>query len=227
MNGFTLKLIAIITMMIDHTGAILLPDQIWFRIIGRMAFPIFAFLLVEGFFHTRNIYKYMFRLGLFALISEIPFDLAFENQLISTGGQNIYFTLLIGMAMIGLIEWVRNKYGTDSMNTRLLSICIFVLSCLVAAILKTDYASLGILLIFSLYFYRENKMIQAIAVFVILGYLGGVIQGIGFIAIIPFALVGIIFCGYNGEKGRNIKYIFYFFYPVHLICLYLISNMIF
>ncbi|MBR1523666.1 MAG: TraX protein, partial [Lachnospiraceae bacterium] len=74
MTGTALKLIAVISMLIDHTGDVLFPGTMWLRYIGRLAFPIYCFLLVEGFFHTKDLRRYMFRLLLFGLISEIPFD---------------------------------------------------------------------------------------------------------------------------------------------------------
>lgn len=129
--GSTLKLIAIITMLIDHIGAVILQRMlaargmsnainalaaheflsesgglygtfILMRLIGRVSFPIFCFLLVEGFIHTRSIWKYAFRLAVFALVSEIPFDLATEGKLFYFDYQNVFFTLLIGLfVMIG------------------------------------------------------------------------------------------------------------------------------
>ena len=96
-NSFQLKWIAVITMIIDHTGAVLFPDDMVFRYIGRIAFPIFCFLLVEGFFHTRDVRKYMLRLGLFALISEIPYDLAFRDTVLEFEHQNVFFALLLGV----------------------------------------------------------------------------------------------------------------------------------
>ena len=93
MSTFALKLIAIITMAIDHVTAVFIPNntEVYLvgRLIGRLAFPIFAFLLVEGFFHTSNIKKYLTRLGIFALISELPFDLAFYNSKFARYGGNV------------------------------------------------------------------------------------------------------------------------------------------
>ena len=130
LSTFTLKLIAIITMVIDHTGAIFFPDQMWLRAIGRIAFPIFVFLLVEGLFNTSNIKKYLTRLGIFALISEIPFDMAFykarfgvdfltdlkgatqDMQILDLfirrliKHQNIFFTLFLGLLAIYLMKLV-------------------------------------------------------------------------------------------------------------------------
>ena len=94
MNIFILKVLALITMIIDHYGAIFQNDIITFRIIGRLAFPIYCFLLVEGYLHTSDVKQYAKRLLLFALISEMPFDLAFYNKLGFTH-QNIFFTLFL------------------------------------------------------------------------------------------------------------------------------------
>ena len=99
-NSFWLKMIAITTMLIDHVGAVLLPQYPILRIIGRIAFPIFCFLLVEGFMHTHDVIRYMTRIGLFALISEIPFDLLFYGRILDGTHQNVFFTLFIGLVML-------------------------------------------------------------------------------------------------------------------------------
>ncbi len=116
-SGSTIKIIAIVAMFIDHLAASLLTRILYsaspesfnqtlygvimvMRLIGRLGFPIFCFLLVEGFHKTRNRRKYALRLGMFALISEIPFDLAFHGQVLETGYQNVFFTLLIGILLL-------------------------------------------------------------------------------------------------------------------------------
>ncbi len=100
MNSFHLKMIAIITMLIDHTAAVLIPSNtvLWLvmRCIGRLAFPIFVFLLVEGFYHTRDVKKYLLRMGAFALLSEIPFDLAFYGKVLEFTHQNIFLPYSLG-----------------------------------------------------------------------------------------------------------------------------------
>ena len=103
-TSYQLKWIAIVTMVIDHMGAILYPTEMAFRYIGRISFPIFCFLLIEGFFHTRNIFKYMARLGAFALISEIPYDLAFKGKVLEFTHQNVFFTLFLGVLMMYVLE---------------------------------------------------------------------------------------------------------------------------
>ena len=95
-NNFTLKMIAIISMLTDHVGCILFPDELIFRAIGRIAFPIFCFLVVEGFFHTRNTWNYLMRLCIFAILSEIPFDLAFFGKVFYLQKQNVFMTLALG-----------------------------------------------------------------------------------------------------------------------------------
>ena len=102
-NTFTLKMIAIIAMFIDHLGAVIFPEYIELRIIGRIAFPIFAYTLVEGFVYTHDVFKYMKRLGVLALLSEIPFDLAFFGTPLEFGHQNVFFTLFLGILMLYLL----------------------------------------------------------------------------------------------------------------------------
>ena len=97
LDSFQLKCIAILTMFIDHMGAVFFPGELMFRYIGRIAFPIFAFLLVEGYFHTRDVRRYMLRLGLFAVISEIPYYLAFRETILEFEHQNMFYTLFIGV----------------------------------------------------------------------------------------------------------------------------------
>ena len=205
-NAFQLKCIAIVTMFIDHVGAILFPGELIFRYIGRISFPIFCFLLIEGFSHTRDIRKYMIRLAIFALISEIPYDLAFRHTWFDIERQNVFFTLLIGIVMM---------YALERCATWPEKAIVVILSMWIAVVLKTDYNFKGILLISIYYFLRKYKWIK-LSLGAVWNLLWGEIQRYG-----DFA--SLLLMAYNGEKGRSLKYFFYVFYPLHLLFLYGIS----
>lgn len=207
LTSFELKVLAIASMAVDHVGAVIYPDMLWLRYVGRLAFPIFCFLLVEGYYHTGNIRKYIGRLGLFALVSEIPFDLAFHESVWAPEKQNVFFTLSIGLGMIWLAEREREF---------VVRVGIVILAMWAAELLHTDYGFRGILLIAVFQMARERKAVQ---------YIGGAawnflwesrIQSAGALAVLPIAL-------YNGQKGRSMKYFFYLFYPVHLLLLHLLT----
>ncbi len=224
MNGFTLKMIAIITMLIDHVAAVLIPREMaayWIcRSIGRLAFPIFCFLLVEGFIHTKNVKKYLMRLGIFALISEIPFDLAFSDKTNRLGflfQQNVFFTLFIGLAVIYSLSIIEKKYANNITRSNIFDSLAVLVGCAVAILLITDYTYIGILLIVAFYLFRTNKVLLTIAVIVVTGILGGQLEGLAAISMVFIWL-------YNGERGpQGNKYAFYAFYPVHILSIYLIS----
>lgn len=207
-NGFVLKWIAIVTMVIDHTGAVLYPQETGFRIVGRIAFPIFCFLLVEGSVHTRNIRSYEKRLLLFALLSEIPFDLAFYGKP-GFNSQNVFFTLFFGLLMI---EVLQKRKELEYQMFAILG------SCIAAELLHTDYGAGGILFILCFYLLYYYKIWKAVA-FALLNllYFGLQIQIYAVFALVPILL-------YNGRKGRGMKYLFYAFYPAHLLIVYLISR---
>lgn len=222
-SGSTLKMIALITMLIDHVAAALLvrillvngyEENLYncyyvMRKIGRIAFPIFIFLMIEGFEKTHSRKKYIMRMAAFAAISEIPFDLAFKAELLEFSYQNIFFTLLIGMLTM---------LAFDRIDRQSMHLCIKLVLYLVtfaagmglAEVLHTDYGARGIICIMVMYLFRRNPWQQAIA------------GGVAFLWEItaPLAFVPIIF--YNGERGLKLKYIFYVFYPLHLIIIYLI-----
>ena len=107
-------------MIIDHTGAVLFPGELMFRYIGRISFPIFCFLLTEGFFHTKDVRKYMLRLGIFAVVSEIPYDLAFRGTVLEFEHQNVFFTLFMGVVMMYALE----KSGERSEERRVGKECL-------------------------------------------------------------------------------------------------------
>lgn len=246
-TGSTLKIIAIVTMLIDHIGAALLEPMLmnaasaagmttWsyetlfakcpsfmipysiMRLIGRIAFPIFCFLLVEGFLHTRNIKKYALRLGLFALISEIPFDLAFYHQAFYRDYQNVFFTLFIGLLVIAGLHTSNAYFADKKLPLILTNIIIILVGMLLAGLLKTDYGYMGVLVILLLYVLRNNRLLASCSACICLTCLS-------FLELTSFICVPLIKL-YNGKRGLSLKYFFYAFYPVHLFLLYLIYRML-
>lgn len=233
LTGSTLKWIAIITMFIDHIGAVILErgaiivynqqlptalsyeTTLWLfhvdkmlRRIGRISFPIFCFLLVEGFFHTSSRYKYVLRLFLFALLSEIPFDLALNSRLLEATYQNVLFTMLLGLLTIWAMERVKQKSPA-------LSLLPAAAGILIGYYFHADYNWKGILLILILYLFYFYPVEKTIA-----GCLSLLWEPWACLAFIPINL-------YNQKKGSGMKYFFYLFYPLHLLLLYLIRYLIF
>ncbi len=223
-SGSTLKMIAIITMLIDHTGAtvirtiarhpVILSDPAlamrWAKIyqcsrdIGRVAFPIFCFLIVEGFLHTRSPRKYAGRLFLFALISEIPFDIALKGSWYYPGSQNVYFTLLFGLLVLMGLQYFRER--------PYLGLPVMAAGMYAAHLLTTDYSYKGVFLIIILYLLRFTRIYQCI---------GGA-AAVTWELPAPLAFIPVWF--YNGKRGRQMKYFFYWFYPVHLMILYVLKT---
>jgi len=216
LNGLILKIIALSTMIIDHYGAIFQPSEMTFRMIGRLAFPLYCFLLVEGFIHTKDIKKYGLRLLAFAIISEIPFDYAFYGGL-HWEHQNIFFTLFIGLAAMYLIE--NNKATVN--NAPLIAIG----AAATATLLATDYNFIGIIYILSFYYSRNlpimRRMSVVAAVIFVTNYLStGWIQQYSLLAL-PIILM------YNnkpGPKNKPLQYIFYWAYPLHLFIFAIIKG---
>lgn len=207
-NNFTLKMIAIISMLTDHVGCILFPDELIFRAIGRIAFPIFCFLVVEGFFHTRNTWNYLMRLCIFAILSEIPFDLAFFGKVFYLQKQNVFITLALGLCAIFCLE---------EMTSRRRFVIPFVSILAISYFCNCDYGAGGVLLICMFYETRDNKMIQCLLCGLILYLFFGAFELYGLIAMFPILL-------YNGKRGPSLKMVFYWFYPVHLLLLFFITR---
>lgn len=235
LSNSNLKLLAIIFMLIDHIAAT--SSYLYFehhslylimRIIGRLAFPIFAFLLVEGFLHTRNRYKYLLRLSIFAIISEVPFDLAFYGSYYELSHQNVFFTLSIGLIALILFD----KYVQEDFSKAFMYL---ILMCLLALILMTDYNAIGVLIIFAFYYYRKDfkKLTFALIVlnslFVLEPLVTSLNNGTFYFGIVIqlFAVFALFFIKmYNHERGYSLKYLFYIFYPAHLLILYLINQLL-
>lgn len=235
-NSGDLKLIAMITMLIDHFGAAFLifymnigDNRLKYydlyniiRGIGRISFPIFIFLLVEGLFHTRSIWKYLSRLALFCILSEIPFDLAFRRQLFDWQHQNVFFTLLIGLAAIALMQYKKNFFNNKTLANQffnyLTNILIAAAAMLLAHFLKTDYSWAGVLAILAAYWLRSTDL-QMWAVCLVLFFFSSSLE-VYTVFCIPFIQ------HYNGKKGHLPKWLPYLFYPVHLLILWGITSVI-
>ena len=213
----TLKWIAMVTMFIDPIGAAVLEyiPQIEIpavnityyvlRYIGRLAFPIYCFLLVEGYHHTRNQMRYLRDLLIFAVISEIPFEICFLAEK-GNGFHNVYWTLSIGMGVMMALDYAKAKYA----NATWMNLLIMVVGAYAAETLGCDYGAIGVLLIFILYQTRNDRAKQSI--------FGGIAMLYEVTGPIAFLLTFF----YNGErKIKKYKYAFYAFYPVHLLLLYL------
>jgi hypothetical protein len=237
LSGSSLKWLAVITMLIDHIAAFLIEPYLLnrgvnnislflandlpagsshyflyqlyvvFRLVGRLSFPIFAFLLVEGFLHTRHLKRYITQLGLFALLSEIPFDLASEGVLLEFSHQNIFFTLFIGLLCISLFDSFDEKNDSKWI--------VLLLALLISEIFKVDYSVIGLLSIFIFYYFHDHVLLRTV--------LNGLLFLINLTAI--FALIPIQL--YNGERGKQNKIFFYLFYPGHLLLLFLIRTILF
>jgi hypothetical protein len=215
-------------MTIDHIGAVLLPQYLILRVIGRVSFPIYCFLLVNGFLHTSSVKKYIIRLSIFAIISEIFFDKTFFGSFVYVNHQNVFFTLLIGMVMLAGIEWLRKKISciADKSDGGIIIISytlegiLVIIACATAYFFQTDYSFYGILMIYWFYALRFNKIIMGFfQAYTNLGMMGG-IQGFACAALIPIYM-------YNGEKGNaDYKWWFYIYYPLHLFVIGMIKGII-
>ncbi len=249
LSTFTLKLIAIITMTIDHIGAVLGADgyggiltydtYMILRIVGRIAFPIFCYLIVEGYFYTRSVKKYALRLFAFACISQIPYTLALKGARITFNHLNIFFTLLLGLILVWVIDSTINKIKNTS-NLHQSNILPAVLIILLIFYLTDDYLGIdygiyGLLLILIFYFFRENKSPSAediysydeaadIKRFTLLFISIGAITLIFSTQLQIYCLFALIpISMHNHKKGRSLKYVFYAYYPIHLLILYFIK----
>lgn len=196
------------------------------RLIGRMSFPIYCFLLVEGFLHTRNVKMYGLRLLIFAFISEIPFDLALTGQMWDISYSNVFFTLVIALLAIWAVSYIEKFYEfwKEKQWDSFLGILIVVMAgVLVIAIcggfaemvLKTDYGFAGVLAIVVMYLLRKSKEIGFAAGIFVLTIFSSNIEILALCMLYPMMR-------YDGTRGKNIKYVFYAFYPVHLLILALV-----
>ena len=219
-SGAQLKYIAFLSMLIDHVNKALMYPLLTengflryvsdvFDILGRVAFPLFMFFLVEGFFKTGNRFKYLLNLIVFGIISEIPFDLFQSAVLFQPNSNNVMFTLALALVMIWVIDELKvpKSYIIPPVLWFPVSIIIVITVCLLSMIWGLDYEYHGILIAYFFYIFRNNPILSIIG-----GYLS--------IFKTPWALLGFgLTLTYNGKRGKQNKILNYLFYPVHLLIL--------
>lgn len=234
MSSFAIKLIAIITMFCDHFGDAILGRFSILNIIGRIAFPLFCFQIVIGYKHSKNINKYIMRLLLFGIISQIPFSLFTYSYVGRFDLLNVYFTLAFGLLAVYLLDILPKKY-------KFIAVVFDIFLMIIAEFLQTDYGWFGVCLIICIYlFYNDkksnisnsetsltffnNNLLFSIVFFalVVIKYSNYFVAGSYTMAIVQilgtfFPIIFMLL--YNGKKGHSMKYFFYIFYPLHLLIL--------
>lgn len=219
LSAMTLKYIAMATMLVDHMGYVLFPWIVWLRCVGRIAFPIFAFQIAEGCIRTHDRRRYALRLLLFAVLTEVPFDLAFNGQVLYLGYQNVLWTLLAGALVCWAADWAQRT--PDALHL-LAATAAFAGAFWLLEVCHTDYGGWGMALILLFHLSRGNRLIQlaGLAVFCV--------AGVGGVSIELYALVSLAFIWlYDGRRGycsRPIQWLCYAFYPVHLLLLWLYAR---
>lgn len=216
MSSFLLKIIACFTMSIDHIGLVFFPTDSIFRIIGRIAMPIFAFQTGIGFKYTKSKLKYILRMLICAIISQIPFLLManHNNILLITNGNfselsylslNICFTFTLALLILYFID-----IGQKQPLFFIVSLFLILLS----IVIPMDYGFLAVLLVMLSYFLLNKKIFYTIG-FILISLLNFLIDNIG-VQLFMLLAIPFIFL-YNGKKGKSLKYYFYIFYPLHML----------
>ena len=239
LTAAVLHIIAMTLMLMDHLWATLLPAREWLTCAGRVAFPIFAFMAVEGYFHTRSFKNYILRMLLFAVLSEIPFDLMYGGTWFYPVHQNVLWTFLLGLLGVWLMEQVRKK-GKIWMY---LLVCVLVVPAglVLGTLCMVDYYGVGVLTVFVFYFLHGRKwwcfLGQLAALYWLnVELLGGLMypvqlfgmefelcqQGLALLALIPIWL----YRGRQGYHSKPFQYLCYAFYPVHMLLLVVVLNFI-
>ena len=231
-TSMSLHIMAMAFMLCDHLWGTIVPGNDWLTCIGRISFPIFAFLIVEGYFHTGNLKKYVCRILLFAILSEIPFNLAMGSRWFYPIHQNVLWSLLIAL---GLIHWNEKARAAGKIWMRILIVCVTVLlGYIVGLVTMVDFYHAGIMTVLVFYFFRQRKWWsyagQAICLWYInIEMLGGfsyelqlfgqtyflVRQSFALLALIPIWL----YRGKQGYHSKTLQMVYYMFYPLHLLIL--------
>lgn len=230
-TSFTLHILAMAFMLCDHLWGTIVPGNDWLNCIGRIAFPIFAFLIVEGYFHTSNFRKYVIRLLIFAILSEIPFNLALGSRIFYPIHQNVLWSFLIALGLIRWNERVKQKGLSRRIMTGFLTV---MLGYILGLVTMVDFYHAGILTVLVFYFFRQKKWWAYIGQIICLWYintelLGGIgydiqlfgrtffllRQELALLALVPIWL----YRGNQGPHSKFIQYSYYAFYPLHLLIL--------
>lgn len=233
-----LHILAMGLMLCDHSWAMLFPAAEWLTCIGRIAFPIFAFMAVEGFFHTHDLRRYLLRLLIWALLAEIPFDLMYGGSVFYPYHQNVLWTFLLSLLIISLIEKCRKQF--KPVLTVLIAAGLAVMGFLVGYITMVDYYGVGVLTVLTFYAFRNrtwtNRLLQFLCLYILnVKLLGGfyyefeifghtieiVQQGLALLALIPIWF-------YQGKQGfhcKGFQYFCYAFYPAHMLILFVVQEL--
>ena len=234
LDSTALRLLAILFMVLDHLWATVVPGNLWLTCLGRLAFPIFAFQLCEGYRHTGDFRRYRRRLLVFALLSEIPFNLFYAGSVIFPFHQNVLFTLLLGLLAIRQADMLRREEGIKKKSLRCLALLLILAG---GVVLFPDYGLMGVMTVLCFFVFRDHRLFQlaAMAVLNIFAFKGQTIPvSLGALAfdfpIQGFALLALpLIWLYNGEKGpggKGLRLFWYIFYPLHMLALYFIQRII-
>lgn len=238
-SSFGLHVLAMAFMLCDHLWATLFPAAEWLTCVGRLAYPIFAFMIAEGYAHTRDLKKYMLRLLFWAAVSEIPFNLMYGGSLFYPFHQNVLWTFLLSLLLIMLIEKCRKKFKPVVWVP--LSAAIAVLGYAAGYIAMTDYYGVGVLTVLMFYFFRTPNLVNRLLQLVCMYLLNGVLLG-GYIYTVPLfgrvfeieqqslALLSLIpiwlYRGRQGHHSKAFRYFCYGFYPAHILLLFFIRSIV-
>ena len=231
MSSFVLKIIALISMTCDHSSYLIFRKFSYLNYIGRLAFPIFAFQISEGYSHTKSLKKYFLRLFLFALISQAPFAL-FRSTYFKSFSLNVFFTLFLGLATITVFDMFHKIECKEKfmhyLNDFFGIICVISIA-IIAQVSHCDYGAYGVVIIFIFYLFKNHTHLMNIAFILstVVWQFKNLTSGSNFniyLLITLFTCLPLVFINlYNNKKGKNIKYFLYIFYPIHFIILYLLS----
>ena len=219
MNSFALHILAMLLMLCDHLQLTLLPELPILRCVGRLAFPLFAFMAVEGYLHTRSLKKYLLRLLMLAVISEIPFDLLVSGSVFDPMHQNVIWTIILGLCCIRAFE------NISAGRKKMLSAVVIIASLAAAIIARVDYSSAGVLTLLAFYAFRGNtvrcRLMQLLSLaFINLVLLGGIEFAFPYQALAVLSLPIIwLYDGSQGPHNGFIKAANYLFYPAHMLIL--------